>query len=335
MVAKRYIVFCDERFLEQAVAELRSVDRGIKFYGTGVVTKKTPILVSTEADIQSTGYVFIDAALPVLFEVKGYGDDLTEAIDTLSRTLDKKKTFKIEALRIDSKIKSSAKDIEVAVGSALENRGFVADLEHPDSAAYLLFTSTMIIAASGEGSGYFIADRFREVVNRKDEKISRSEFKLEEAARYFSIRIDKGTRVLDIGAAPGGWSRYCLRRGASVVAIDAASMDAGLIKEFPRLTHIQKNSDRIEEKSIVDMGKFDILLLDMNISQDKSTEIAKRFSVLLPKGGILLMTVKLVDERIARHIGNARELMSEQFESIKLKKLPHNRKEVTLFAVKK
>src|SRR5471030_2756039 len=53
---------------------------------------------------------------------------------------------------------------------------------------------------------------------------SRAAFKLLEMDDRFHI-IRRDTRVLDLGAAPGGWTQVALRRGAgSVVGVDLLPM---------------------------------------------------------------------------------------------------------------
>ena len=42
---------------------------------------------------------------------------------------------------------------------------------------------------------------------------ARSVFKLEEMDTRFGV-LKRGSRVLDLGAAPGSWTRYALARGA-------------------------------------------------------------------------------------------------------------------------
>ncbi|HBR14741.1 MAG TPA: rRNA methyltransferase, partial [Candidatus Omnitrophica bacterium] len=49
---------------------------------------------------------------------------------------------------------------------------------------------------------------------------SRSYLKIEEAFHIFGCEPGKNDTVIDLGAAPGGWSHSALKRGASVIAID-------------------------------------------------------------------------------------------------------------------
>jgi len=49
---------------------------------------------------------------------------------------------------------------------------------------------------------------------------SRSYLKLEEAFRIYGHEPKRNEKVIDLGAAPGGWSYSALKRGALVIAID-------------------------------------------------------------------------------------------------------------------
>src|ERR1700744_4447372 len=54
---------------------------------------------------------------------------------------------------------------------------------------------------------------------------SRAAFKLLELDDRFHL-IRRNTRVVDLGAAPGGWTQVVLRRGAgSVIGVDLLPMD--------------------------------------------------------------------------------------------------------------
>jgi 23S rRNA (uridine2552-2'-O)-methyltransferase len=53
---------------------------------------------------------------------------------------------------------------------------------------------------------------------------SRAAFKLVELDRKFHL-LKKGARVLDLGAAPGGWTQVAVSRGCHVVAMDILPME--------------------------------------------------------------------------------------------------------------
>ncbi len=53
---------------------------------------------------------------------------------------------------------------------------------------------------------------------------SRSYLKLAEAVSRMGIKPGKGQKVVDLGAAPGGWSFYMLKQGCRVVAVDRGAL---------------------------------------------------------------------------------------------------------------
>lgn len=89
---------------------------------------------------------------------------------------------------------------------------------------------------------------------------SRAAFKLLELdARCQLLR--PGTRVVDLGAAPGGWAQVAVQRGASVVALDLLAMDP-----IPGATLLQgdfADPDTPERLRAVLGGKADLVLSDM------------------------------------------------------------------------
>ena len=90
-------------------------------------------------------------------------------------------------------------------------------------------------------------------------------------AAYKLIEIDdkarllkKGARVIDLGAAPGGWSQVAARRvGAQgrVVAIDVLPMDAIAGVDFAQLDFLR--ADAPEKLRVMLGGPADVVLSDM------------------------------------------------------------------------
>ncbi|MEG0819252.1 MAG: RlmE family RNA methyltransferase, partial [Brevundimonas sp.] len=90
---------------------------------------------------------------------------------------------------------------------------------------------------------------------------SRAAFKLLEIDDRFRL-IKKGSRVIDLGAAPGGWIQVCLDRGATAVA----GVDLLMIEPIPGATLIQADFTHPGvDQQLIDAigGRPDLVLSDM------------------------------------------------------------------------
>jgi 23S rRNA (uridine2552-2'-O)-methyltransferase len=128
------------------------------------------------------------------------------------------------------------------------------------------------MARRSKSSGRWLEEHFSDpfVQRAKDSGLrSRAAFKLEEIDRAEKL-ICPGVAVVDLGAAPGGWSQYAARRLAgkgSVFALDLLPMDA-----IPGVTFLQGD---FREQAVLDalLGELggrrvDLVMSDMapNIS---------------------------------------------------------------------
>jgi len=89
---------------------------------------------------------------------------------------------------------------------------------------------------------------------------SRAAFKLIELNDKFRF-LKKGARVLDLGAAPGGWSQVAAARGAVVVGADVLPMEA-----LPGVTFFQADLTEPETSGLMTKalgGPADVVLSDM------------------------------------------------------------------------
>ena len=89
---------------------------------------------------------------------------------------------------------------------------------------------------------------------------SRAAFKLADLDERFKI-LKKGVRVLDLGAAPGGWTQVAAEKGAKVVAVDMLEMDPVAGAEVLHLDFLDSAApDQIRAAL---GGPVDVVLSDM------------------------------------------------------------------------
>ena len=90
---------------------------------------------------------------------------------------------------------------------------------------------------------------------------SRAAFKLVELDERFRL-IRRGVKVIDLGAAPGGWTQVAMQRGAArVVGVDLLPVDpvAGAV-----MLRGDFSEPEIQERLIAELGgKADLVLSDM------------------------------------------------------------------------
>jgi 23S rRNA (uridine2552-2'-O)-methyltransferase len=161
---------------------------------------------------------------------------------------------------------------------------------------------------------------------------SRSSFKLIELDDRFHL-IRRGARVLDLGAAPGGWTQVALRRGAgTVVGVDLLPMEP-----IPGATLIQGDftgEDMPARLAQALGGPADLVLSDMapNTTGHAATnhlrivalaEQALDFalSILAPGGGFVCKVFQGGSERMVL------DQMKRSFAAVRHAKPPSSRKE--------
>jgi len=77
-------------------------------------------------------------------------------------------------------------------------------------------------------------------------------------------------------------------------------------------------------------GPFDLMTCDMNLDPVDSAGIMCRLAGLLREGAPAIMTVKYVTRERRRHEREAREALAEQYEDMRIRRLPHNAYETTI-----
>ncbi|HSQ97918.1 MAG TPA: SAM-dependent methyltransferase [Rickettsiales bacterium] len=160
----------------------------------------------------------------------------------------------------------------------------------------------------------------------EEEQVSRAEFKLLEALEYFNIDLSKYKNAIDLGAAPGGWTRILLNKGLNVIAVDPAELDNNLTKN-KNLYHYRGLSQDFFRKN---KNKFDIIVNDMKVDTKKSIQITEEAMRYLNKNGVVIMTLKLNPNREFEEVKECMKIISEKYNIVGVHQLFHNRSEATI-----
>lgn len=108
---------------------------------------------------------------------------------------------------------------------------------------------------------------------------SRSAFKLKEIDEKAGL-LRRGMKVVDLGAAPGGWSQVATQKGCRVVALDLLDMDPLPGVDFIQMDFMDDNApSRLKERI---GGPVDLVLSDMapNTTGHKSTDHIRIMAVV-------------------------------------------------------
>ncbi|HKB89379.1 MAG TPA: SAM-dependent methyltransferase [Opitutaceae bacterium] len=88
---------------------------------------------------------------------------------------------------------------------------------------------------------------------------SRSYLKVEEAYQILGREPQPGETVVDLGAAPGGWSYSAAKHGARVIAIDNGPLKGGAL-DHPNIEHRREDAFKFQPRA----GEFyDWLFCDL------------------------------------------------------------------------
>jgi 23S rRNA (cytidine2498-2'-O)-methyltransferase len=173
---------------------------------------------------------------------------------------------------------------------------------------------------------------------------SRAWLKLEEAIRFFDIRLTKNDIVVEAGCAPGGVALALLERGVSVIGVDPASM-AEVIAPYtlenredvpkgrPLFYHCRKPAALCGKK---DLGHgVTWFMSDMNQSPEVILKECIRFAGMASTIKGALMTLKLTDlAQVVDKEGWFAMLRAAGFSTIRLQSLSVSHRELALLALR-
>ena len=259
---------------------------------------------------------------------------LGEKANEIMTYLDKNITFSVQT-RItvqDEKPPYGNFDINKALSDIFISNGFELDIRKPEQVISVLCTSEKIYVGVSKAEDN-LSDwaggtrRF----SREDGQLSRSEFKLLEAIEVFKLKLPAEGRALDLGAAPGGWTRVLLNRGLRVVSVDPALLDERIIRD-PGVVHYR---GKAQDYFHTQKDKFDVIVNDMRMDVGESSEMMLIARNFLKSNGFAIITLKLLTTGMQKTVKRALKELSEGYDIIGARQLFHNRNEVTIAMKKK
>ncbi|MBN1458964.1 MAG: hypothetical protein JXA57_05470 [Armatimonadetes bacterium] len=157
--------------------------------------------------------------------------------------------------------------------------------------------------------------------------LNRAQWKIREALAQSGIEVEPQAHVLDLGSAPGGWAAVLAEHAAEVVAVDPANLDAK-VAALPNVRHLRCRAEELLDRDDL-ISSFDLLTCDMNVDPRQAAQMLCQLAPVLKEGARAIMTIKYVSRARRRHEQEARETLAEQYEEIRIGRLPHNARETT------
>lgn len=165
---------------------------------------------------------------------------------------------------------------------------------------------------------------------REKGQISRAEFKLLEALEIFNIDLPPRGIALDLGAAPGGWTRVLRQREQYVTAVDPAHLHPSLQAD-KSVRHKQMTA---EDYLAQYPDTFDLIVNDMRLDARDSARLMVSYAPHLYQHGLAIMTLKLPKEKRRSAIDHSFNILKQAYHIQNARQLFHNRSEITVFLTK-
>jgi 23S rRNA (cytidine2498-2'-O)-methyltransferase len=192
------------------------------------------------------------------------------------------------------------------------------------------------VCLAAPGVGLVGAVRAREAVSlaaggrarmpRSGAAPSRAAMKLDEALDWYGVAPGNGELCVDLGSAPGGWTRRLLDRGARVWSVDTGEL-APDVRGHARVRHLTASAfDYVPEHPV------DWLFCDLAW---RPLEVAQLLGKWARRGwaGQLVANLKLPMKDKLPVVREARALLEEAgWRQVRVKQLYHDRDEVTVTA---
>ena len=218
-------------------------------------------------------------------------------------------------------------DFAAAISDAVRGAGLVPARAGQDYVISCCITETAILIGHNRAS-LSIADwpggRVR--LAKARDQVSRAGFKLEELLVGGSLALPAGGTALDLGAAPGGWTRILRRAGLDVVAVDPGDLDPRLAGD-PGVRHVRTTAHEFLRSN---RRSFDVAVNDLRMDATLSAHLMVDAAAHLRPGAPAVLTLKCGTHRVLELVERCLSVLRTRYELQLVRQLQHNRHEVTV-----
>ncbi len=162
-------------------------------------------------------------------------------------------------------------------------------------------------------------------------QVSRSEFKLEELLREHDLDFPQAGIAIDLGAAPGGWTRILRQHGFEVWAVDPGKLDPRIASDPGVHQVVATARPFLESTGVV----ADLIVNDMRMEPGLSSALMAEAASRVRPGGTMIQTLKVTPQHTLRSVHHALENLRRAWEITFVRQLQHNRNEVTVVGRKR
>lgn len=162
---------------------------------------------------------------------------------------------------------------------------------------------------------------------REEGQISRAEFKLLEAIESFNIHLPPNGVALDLGAAPGGWTRVLRNLEQYVTAVDPGRLHPSLAQD----RNVRHKRMTAEDYLAELPDTYDLIVNDMRLDARDSARLMVSYAPYLYRHGTALITLKLPHDNREPALDHSFNILKEAYTIANARNLFHNRSEVTVY----
>lgn len=275
--------------------------------------------------------VFVRHVCPLDIRVALEGDrpadlDIEAAGAYAAARLDPARSFSVQT-RAFPKRSGVPFAVNEAIAGALLRRGLRLDVRAPEQVVSVVCLEAEALVGASTASENLSDWAGGECRFARDEgMVGRAEFKLLEALRVFQIELPASGIGLDLGAAPGGWTRVLVRGGLRVDAVDPASLHPSIFRS-PGVAHRRTTAGRFLDST---RSTYDVLLCDVRADAGEAVALLLRAADRAAPGAPIIATLKLPGRGAPRAVDRALDALRARFDVVGARQLFHNRSEVTV-----